>query len=126
MSSGIAIDGVKGLTIQKDSNLFASRMERLFFTPIGESIGNLERGSRIPDFFWEGATEENAQAILREVKFLLQAFEKEIIPSKIFVKFVTPDSINGNGWSNTALVIIIEYCLNSTALYNNILFFYYI
>ena len=110
---GLSIDSQSNITIKHEHDLIASRIERLLFTGVGESIGNLERGSLIPEFFWEGATLQNAQAILREVKLLITSFEPTIRLVNVGVKFVTPNSENGKGWSNTALLIIIEYALRN-------------
>ena len=83
---GLTIDG-SGINIKSNQQLLHSRLERLFFSPIGESIGFLNQGSRIQDYFWESDTVENAQAILHEVKWLLKAHEPSVIPTSMLVKF---------------------------------------
>jgi len=98
---GLALDVGEGLRVAENIKLTHSRLERLFFTPIGEAIGNLDKGSRILEYFWEGSTNENAQGILHEVKFLLKAYEPEIIPINILVKFSPME--NGG-----AMALIIE------------------
>lgn len=74
--------------VASNADLLNARLERLFFMPIGEMIGNLDVGSRILDYFHEGDTVENAQAILSEVKLLVQIFEPAIFLTKTLVKFV--------------------------------------
>ena len=83
---GLALDS-NGLKIAKDVTLLHSRLERLFFTTIGDQIGYLDQGSRVLDYFWEGATIENAQAILFEVKTLLKMYEPNLIPISMMVTF---------------------------------------
>ena len=98
---GLALDTTDGLRVAEDIKLTHSRLERLFFTPVGEAIGHLDKGSRILEYFWEGSTEENAQGILHEIKFLLKAFEPELIATSILVKF---SPVENSG----AMALIIE------------------
>ena len=100
---GLAM-GQSEFTIAKDTDLLASRLERLFFTSIGESIGHLDKGSRILEYFWEGDTEENAQGILREVKFILRAYEPNVIPTNMMVTF---QPVNSGG--GIALIIDLSF-----------------
>jgi len=72
--------------------LFHARMKRLLFTPINSAIGFLNKGSRVMNYFWEGATAQVAQAILSEVKILVSVYEKSAKLLTIGVRMFTPES----------------------------------
>jgi len=74
------IDNVK---ISSDIEALHASLKRLFFTPIGSQIGNLDYGSRIPEYLFEQATEENILAILNEAKDLILNYEPRIILNAI-------------------------------------------
>ena len=104
-----------GIGIANDENLLAARLERLFFSEIGESHGYLEEGSRILDYFYEGDTVDNARSILTEVKILLSVYESNFIPEYMRVDF----QIVGNGGSAALIISIEGYFLNNeNELYN--------
>jgi len=98
---GLALDSSDGLRVASDHELLKSRLERLFFTPLNDQIGSVNSGSRILDYLWEGATEENARAILKEVKWLISAYEPNMMLTSVLVKFL-PVSNSG------AIALVIE------------------
>lgn len=56
----------------------ASSLGRLFFTGIGENIGNLDRGSRIMEYLYEPVDSQTATNILNEVIELIRIYEPRI------------------------------------------------
>lgn len=101
---GLTLLNQEGLKIKEDVALLQARLERLFFTSPNDLIGHLGKGSKILDYFWEGDTVENAQAILHEVKWLIRNYEPNIVPISIAVRLSSLD--NGAG---TALIISLNF-----------------
>ena len=70
-------------TIAKDSSYIHARLERLFFSSMGDTIGFPNDGSKIMNYFWEPADGITAKAILTEVKRLVSTYEPDIILESI-------------------------------------------
>lgn len=85
MIKGLAV--TDGVDIANDIDALSASLKRLLFVGIGESLGNLERGSRIPEYLDEPQTMQTANGIINEVVMLIQAFEKRINLQSVGVLF---------------------------------------
>lgn len=77
----------------------ASSLGRLFFTGIGENIGNLDRGSRIMEYLYEPVEAQTATCILNEVIELIKVYEPRIKLTAVGVELT----------SNRGCIISIEF-----------------
>jgi len=86
-----------------DEEVVHARLERLFMTTPGDEYGYVELGSRIPEYFWQKATQENIMGILSEIKILMNAHEKFIK-----LKSVSARVFNTAGSGGDSLEITLE------------------
>lgn len=69
-----------------------ARLKRLLLTPIDNTYGFLDYGSRVLDYFHMKSSTENIQNILSEVKMLIGVYEKDSIKlQSIYATVSTPD-----------------------------------
>jgi phage baseplate assembly protein W len=104
---------MKGLMINKqdvrigvydstNNELIQASVERLLFCETGTMVGALNNGSRILDYFYEGASEATALAIIEEVKNLIKYNEPRIVLDAVGVNIVPADGADG-------LIILLKY-----------------
>lgn len=92
---GLGFSPTKGPSILQSSELYHSRLERLFFTPEGALLGNPDWGSRIPnEFFYEPADLLSANEILNECTFLLTEREPLLTIDELTVNILDGESGN--------------------------------
>jgi len=102
MKSFIIKDGF--FKLGDDIETANARMERLITTPIDSMYGFLDQGSRVLEYFHMASNQQNAQAILSEIKMLVNGYEKNIKLISIGAIMSTPDNT-----ATDLLEIQIEY-----------------
>ncbi len=93
MKGFVVQDGMFRLVDGKD--LMHARMKRLLFTPISSMVGFIGKGSRVLNYFWEGATKQSAASILTEVKLLVSAYMREVRLKTVGISIKTPENSAG-------------------------------
>ena len=92
------------IEISSGDALIHSRIERLLFTEREERAGRLSFGSLIPQLFYEPADPDLLADVLREIQFLFENYEKELILSSLTTEIISEGDLLG-------MLIKIE-CLN--------------
>ena len=67
-----------GVEILRDKEYYLARLERLFFIEPGEIPGQLNKGSRIMNYFWQNANARVINELLFEIKKLINTYEKNL------------------------------------------------
>jgi len=71
--------------------LLSARLSRLIFSPIGNVIGYDGIGSRVIEYFSNGATTETARSILNEIKTVIALYDKSLKIREVAVRLWSPD-----------------------------------
>jgi phage baseplate assembly protein W len=93
--NGLNISLKDKIDISKDDILIHSRLERLLFTDREERVGRLTFGSLIPQYFYEPADADLIADVIREVQFLIETYESELILSSIKCEVVQEGDLIG-------------------------------
>lgn len=75
--------------ISEAEELANADIERLLFNGLNSSIGNLRKGSRVMEYFWEPNADETSIGIINEVELLFSLYEPRIVPVSITSEIVT-------------------------------------
>ncbi len=112
---------ISGLVINHDNiaignyrTLIHDRLKRLFFTPIGEAIGALNKGSRIPEMLHNLNDYSIASNILSEVELLVNVYEPRIELDSIEVKTEETELYSG-------IIIKIDFYYTGTTIKDTII-----
>lgn len=93
--NGLNISLKDRIDVSSDDILIHSRLERLLFTDQEERVGRLTFGSLIPQYFYEPADVDLIADVIREIQFLIQTYEPELILSSITCEVIQEGDLIG-------------------------------
>ena len=102
------------ITIGNYKKFIHDRLKRLIFTPLGESIGALNKGSHVPDMIHSLNDESIAGEILSEVELLITIYEPLIELIALEVKTEITETYAG-------VIIKIDFYYSGTTIKDSLL-----